>query len=198
MWVCLPGLLIWDVRSDIYLAIWRSSDRVGERAPLALPFHDPLTFSKLKRTVGARNAGGRNAHRRTTCPRCRSRLAVIRWDGVPGARSGSNPDPKWAIATAAAGATSAHHGPSAAAPPQTLHQVVCRAASPSVPSRRRAVFPGAFPRRVPVAGNKRVRVNTPRFLVRAAARRWRVAYAPASRSRLARKRVPTPWGKRGG
>jgi hypothetical protein len=30
------------VRSDINLAIRRSNDRVGERAPLALPFHDPL------------------------------------------------------------------------------------------------------------------------------------------------------------
>ncbi len=64
------------------------------------------------------------------------------------AQGGAAPDPKWAIANAAAGATSAHHRPSAAAPPQTLHQVVCGAVSPSVSSGRRAVFPGAFPRRV--------------------------------------------------
>jgi hypothetical protein len=128
-----------------------------------------LTFSKLKRTVGVRNAGGRNAHRRTASsrPRCRSRLAVIRRDGVPGARSGSDPDPNWAIGNAAAGATSAHHSPSAAAPPpKTLHQVVCRAVPPSVPCGRRGVYAGAFPRRVPVAGIKHVRLNDGRILTR--------------------------------
>jgi hypothetical protein len=81
-------------------------------------------------------------------PRCRSRLAVIRWHGVPGARSGPAPGPKWAIAIAAAGTTSAHHRPSAASPPQTLHPMVCREVSPSVPSGRRGVYAGAFPRRV--------------------------------------------------
>jgi hypothetical protein len=124
----------------------------------ALGTHDgpsitPLTISKLNRTVLGRNAGGRNAHRRTASSRlrCRSRLAVTRWDGAPGARSGSHPDPNWAIGNAAAGATSAHHRPSAAAPlPKTLHQVVCRAVSPSVPSGRRGVYAGAFPRRVRV------------------------------------------------
>jgi hypothetical protein len=52
---------------------------------------------------------------------------------------------KWAIAIPAAGTTSAHHRPSAASPPQTLHPVVCREVSPCVPSGRRGVYAGAFP-----------------------------------------------------
>jgi hypothetical protein len=70
---------------------------------------------------------------------CRSRLAVIRWDGVPGAPSKPTPNPKWAIAGAAAtGATNAPHRASAAALQQTLHEVVRRAVL------RRQVSPGAF------------------------------------------------------
>jgi hypothetical protein len=77
----------------------------------------------------------------------RSRLAVIPWDGVPGARSGSAADPKWAIAgTGAAGATSTPHRASATAPQQTLHEVVRRAVL-----RRPKVSPGAFSGRMPVA-----------------------------------------------
>jgi hypothetical protein len=130
-----------------------SSRRRPDGDALAAPRRSliPLTISNLKRTLRARNAGGRNAHRHivSSRPRCRSGLAVIRRDGVPGARSGSDPNPNWTIGNAAAWATSAHHRPSAAAlPPKTLHQVVCRAVSPFVPSGRRGVHAGAFPRRV--------------------------------------------------
>jgi hypothetical protein len=130
-----------------------SSRRRPDGDALAAPRRSPipLTISNLKRTLRARNAGGRNAHRHivSSRPCCRSRLAVIRRDGVPGARSGSDPNPNWTIGNAAAWATSAHHRPSAAAPPpKTLHQVVCRAVLPSVPSGRRGVHAGAFPRRV--------------------------------------------------
>src|SRR5262249_30650512 len=83
-----------------------------------------------------------------------------RVDGRGDSAAASKCDPNWAIGNAAAGATSAHHRPSAAAPrPTILHQVVCRAVSPSVPSERRGVYAGAFPRRVPVAGIKHASVN---------------------------------------
>jgi hypothetical protein len=153
-----------DVRSDINLAIRRSSDRIGERAPLAVPFHDPLYILKAKKDRRIRNAGGRNARRRTTRPRCRSRLPIIRWDGVPRARSGSNPDPKWAVATAATGHQRAHH-PSAAAPLRTAPDgMSCSIALCSV--RTWCSISECLFGRVPVAGIEHVCVNGGRILAR--------------------------------
>jgi hypothetical protein len=78
---------------------------------------------------------------------CRSRLAVVRWDGGPGARSAGDPKQFWAIGSAAAArATSPPHRASAAAPQQALHEVVRRAVL-----RRPKVSPGAISGRMPVA-----------------------------------------------
>ena len=84
----------------------------------------------------------------------RGRLAIVRWDGVPVVRSGAAPNPKWAIGTAAAGAASAHHRASAAAPLPTLHQVVRRAVQPATLFKPRALFPGAFSGQVPGSANQ--------------------------------------------
>ena len=123
---------------------------------------------------------------------CRSRLAVIRRDGVPGDRSGRPaPDPKWAIADSAAGATSAHHRPSAAAPPPTLHQVVRRAVSPAVLGRR-AVSPGAFSGRVLLTSIPTLRLFLPRFedAIDRRSLAWKLQIAtPVATSR--RRRVAT-------
>ena len=88
-------------------------------------------------------------------------VAVLVWLSFVGMASpahaqGPTPTPSGPSPLLPLGPPARIDGPSAAAPPQTLHQVVCRAAWPSVPSGRRAVFPGAFPGRVPVAGITRV------------------------------------------
>jgi hypothetical protein len=75
------------------------------------------------------------------------RLAIVRRDGVAGARSEPAPDPEqsWAHVLDAA-RTSAHPHPSAAAPLPTVLQVVHGAVWPG------AVSPGAFAGRVPGTG----------------------------------------------